>query len=65
MKPCNRDIAVLAAWLQEKTMKHPLSYKGCPPTDYKSLKKAIRDRYKFVATELLVNPPAFMRREAT
>lgn len=55
------DVLELAVWLHETAMKHPLSSEDGSPKPFNDLKPKTRDRYKFVATELLTNPPTFMK----
>ncbi len=65
MKPRKCDIIELAVWLHERAMEHPYTFEkdSSPGPDFNDLSSGMKDRYKYVAEQLLTNPPVFMRRD--
>lgn len=61
MKPRKCDVAELAIWLHDTAMKLPKDEDERPNLLFSQLRENQKRRYKFVAEQLLTNPPAFLK----
>lgn len=61
-KPRKCDIVELAVWLHDTAMKHPYyaDYR-CEDVSFPTLSVDKQAVYKFIAEQLLTNPPVFMK----
>lgn len=60
-KPRKCDIAELAIWLHDTAMQLPNDEDERPILRFSQLNENQKRRYKFVAEQLLTNPPALLK----